>query len=79
MGLGIPPVEIKIMLESNPLKSIMFSTRIGRSFLMPCQRVRGQGGRQGVRRGTEHLWRVGAPLKAKSLTPYSTCGHVSDK
>ena len=30
MGLGIPPLRINIMLESNLLKSIMFITEIGR-------------------------------------------------
>ena len=30
MGLGIPPLTIKIMLESNPLKSIMLVGRFGR-------------------------------------------------
>ena len=29
MGLRIPPLEIKIMLESNPLKSIMLVGRLG--------------------------------------------------
>ena len=28
MGLGIPPLRIKIMLESNPLKSIMLVRRL---------------------------------------------------
>ena len=28
MGLGIPPLKIKIMLESNPLKSIMLVRRL---------------------------------------------------
>ena len=28
MGLGIPPLSIKIMLESNPLKSIMLVRRL---------------------------------------------------
>ena len=30
MGPGIPPLKMKIMLESNPLKSRIFSTEIGR-------------------------------------------------
>ena len=29
MGLGIPPLRIKIMLESNPLKSTMLVGRLG--------------------------------------------------
>ena len=29
MGLGIPPLQIKIMLESNPLKSTMLVGRLG--------------------------------------------------
>ena len=29
MGLEIPPLKIKIMLESNPLKSIMLVVRLG--------------------------------------------------
>ena len=29
MGLGIPPFKIKIVLESNPLKSTMFVGRLG--------------------------------------------------
>ena len=29
MGLGIPPLRIKIMLESNPLKSTMLIGRLG--------------------------------------------------
>ena len=29
MGLRIPPIEIKIMLESNPLKPIMLVGRLG--------------------------------------------------
>ena len=30
MGLRVPPLEIKILLEKNPLKSRIFSTEIGR-------------------------------------------------
>ena len=29
MGLGIPPLEIKIVLNSNPLKSTMLVGRLG--------------------------------------------------
>ena len=29
MGLGIPPLETKLMLESNPLKSTMLVGRLG--------------------------------------------------
>ena len=29
MGLGIPPIQIKIMLESNPLKSTMLVGGLG--------------------------------------------------
>ena len=29
MGLGIPPLRIKIVLESNPLKSTMLVGRLG--------------------------------------------------
>ena len=31
MGLGIPPLQIKITLESNPLKTIVFVGRLGAS------------------------------------------------
>ena len=33
MGLGIPPLKFKIMLESNPPKSIIISREIGRTVL----------------------------------------------
>ena len=40
MGLGIPPLKFKIVLESNPLKSTMFARRLGvqwtRSVLLTC-------------------------------------------
>ena len=29
MGLGSPPLQVNIMLESNPLKSIMLVGRLG--------------------------------------------------
>ena len=32
MGLGMPPLKIKIMLESNPLKSIMLVRRLAVNF-----------------------------------------------
>ena len=34
MGLGIPPLKIKIVLESNPLKPTMLVGRLGVVMLM---------------------------------------------
>ena len=38
VGLGIPPVQIKIVLESNPLKSTMLLGRLG-VFRQPLKRL----------------------------------------
>ena len=37
MGLGIPPLRIQIMLESNPLKSTMLVGRLG---VLGCGQMR---------------------------------------
>ena len=40
MDLRIPPLKIKILLESNPLKSINLSTEIGHTSGMPVEEKR---------------------------------------
>ena len=56
MDMRIPPLRIKIMLESNPLKS---STEIGRktSFAWDRSRPKGADSFQGFARGRLHLER----------------------
>ena len=45
MGLGIPPLEIKTMFESNPLKSIMLVRRLAvQHTRLQLQEVRKWGG-----------------------------------
>ena len=39
MGLGIPPLKINIMLESNPLKSIMLVQRLTETYQVGAHRV----------------------------------------
>ena len=55
MGLGILPLEIKILLESNPLKSRILVRRLAVGFIALEVRLQGRGMRARIRTRTHDL------------------------